>query len=83
LAITSLAFGVQRVAEPADQVAHGLQRIVGAVLDWRDHGQEAALHGVQPAARRLAEVCGQQDQGEHDEQRENQAPPPNRLVIHG
>jgi len=46
----ALAFGVQRVAEPADQVTHGLQRLVGAVLDRRDDRQEAALHRVQAAA---------------------------------
>jgi hypothetical protein len=37
---------------------------------------------MQRAARRFPEVCGQQDQGDDDEQREHCAPPSNLLVMH-
>ena len=80
--LVALAFGVQRVAEPAEQVAHGLQRLVGAVLDRRDDRQEVALHAVQAPARRLAEVGGQQQQREHDEQHKHRSSTPDRLVVH-
>ena len=78
----ALAFGVQRVAEPPEQVAHGLQRLVGAVLDRRDDGQECALDAVQTTARSLTEVGRQEQQGKHDEQHQNSSSTPDRLVVH-
>src|SRR6202034_1017699 len=44
--------------------------------------QKAALHGVQTTFRGLAEVGGQQYQGEHNEQRKHRTSTPDRLVIH-
>src|SRR5437868_2223806 len=40
------------------------------------------MHAVQRTARRLAEICRQQDQGNGHEQREYRAAPPNLLVMH-
>ncbi len=77
-----LALGFQGAAEPPEQISNGLQRLVGAILDRRDNGQEAALHRVQATARGLPEVGGQQYQGEHDEQCEHRTSAPNRLLIH-
>jgi len=54
--LVALAFGVERVPDPADQVAHRLQGLVGAVLDRRDDRQERPLHAVQLPAGCLAEV---------------------------
>jgi len=51
-------------------------------LDRRNHVDDPALHGVQPAARRLAEVDGQQDQGAGNEQSEDCPAPADRLVVH-
>ena len=78
----TLALGVERVADPAEEVADGLERAAGALLDRRDDLEDAALDGVQAAAGRLAEVGGQEDQGADDEQREHCPPPANRLVVH-
>ena len=64
----ALPFGIDRFAEPAERVAHGLQRRVGAVLDRRDDRQKCPLNAVQAAARGLTEVGGQQQQREHNEQ---------------
>jgi hypothetical protein len=58
----ALAFGVEGVADAAEQVPHRLESFVGAVLDRRDNGEEGALHRVQPAAVGLAEVSSQEQQ---------------------
>ncbi len=60
--LVALAFGMERVADAAEQVTHGLQRLVGPVLDWRDYREEAPLHRVQPPSGGLAEVGGQEQQ---------------------
>src|SRR6185312_5109162 len=78
----ALAFVVERVAEPPEQVTDRLQRLVRAVLNRRDDAQERALHAVQAAAAGLAEVGRQQQQREDDEQREHRATTPDSLVIH-
>ena len=41
-----------------------------------------ALHVVQRAGRRLAEIGGEQDQGDADQQREHCASPANLFVMH-
>ena len=80
--VLDLALGVQRVAEPAEEVAHGLQRAARALLHRVEHLARAALHPVQGAAAGLAEVRGQEDQGADDEQSEDCPAPPDRLVVH-
>jgi hypothetical protein len=60
--LVALVLGVERVAEPAEQVAERLERAVGALLDRREHLHRAALDGVQAAAGGLAEVGGEQEQ---------------------
>ncbi len=61
---------------------NGLERAVGALLDRREHLQHPALERVQAAAGRLAEVGGQEDQRERDEQSEDRPPPADRLLVH-
>src|SRR6202011_2195595 len=80
--LVTLAFRVHRVADPAERVAHRLERLVRAVLDRREHGQEAALDRMQASTWRLAEVCGQEYQRQYDEQQEHRASTPDRLVVH-
>ena len=80
--VLDLALGVQRVAEPAEEVAHGLERAAGALLHRVEHLARPALHPVQGAAAGLAEVRSQQDQGADDEQSEDCPAPPDRLVVH-
>ena len=79
--VLDLALGVERVPDPAGQVAEGLERAARALLDRRHDVEHPALHGVQPAAG-LAEVGGQEDQGAGDEQPEDCPPPADRLVVH-
>ena len=81
--LVDVALGVERVAEPAGQVAHRLERAAGALLDRGDDLEDALLHAVQPAAGRLTEVDGQQQQRERHEQREGYPAPSDRLVVHG
>ena len=50
LQLVALGLGVERVAEPADEVADRLERAAGALLDRREHLHDAALDGVQRAA---------------------------------
>ena len=44
--------------------------------------EDAALDRVQASAGSLAEVSGEEYQGENDQHREHCSSPPNRLVIH-
>ncbi len=62
-------------------VAHRREHLAGAVLDRRQHLHDPALHRVQRAARRLAEIIREKDQGNDDEQREHRASPSNLLVV--
>ena len=80
--VLELALGVEGVAGPAEEVAHGLERLARALLDRRDDVEHAALDGVQAAAGGLAEVGGQEDQGAGYEQSEDYPPPADRLVVH-
>ena len=57
-----LAFRVQGVAEPPEQVANRLQGLVRPVLDRRDDRQEAALNLVQASTGSLTEVGREQQQ---------------------
>jgi hypothetical protein len=52
------------------------------LLNQPNRSRTGSLERVQAAALGLAEVSGEKNQGEHDEQREHRAPPPDRLVIH-
>ena len=54
----------------------------GALLDRRKDLDDPPLDVVQRAICGLAEVGGQQDQRNDDEQRENRAPSPYLLVMH-
>src|SRR5207248_8707308 len=74
--------GVEGVREPPGDVADRLERLARALLERREHLDDPALNRVQRASWRLAEVGGQQDQGNGDEQRELCAPPANLLVVH-
>ena len=80
--VLELALGVEGVAGPAEEVAHGLERLARALLDRRDDVEHAALHGVQAAAGGLAEIGGQEDEGAGYEQSEDYPPPADRLVVH-
>jgi hypothetical protein len=80
--VLELALGVEGVAGPAEEVAHGLERLARALLDRRDDVEHAALHGVQAAAAGLAEIGGQEDERAGDEQSEDYPPPADRLVVH-
>ena len=80
--LLDLALGVDRVADPADEVAHGLERPARPLLDRGDDLDDAPLHGVQPAAGGLAEVGGEEDQGAGDKQSEDCPASADRLVVH-
>src|SRR5581483_8487818 len=80
--LSDLRLGLEGVREPARDVAHRLERLGGPFLDRREDLDDAALHGVQRAARGLAEVGGQQDQGNGNEQPEDRSPAPYLLVVH-
>src|SRR5205085_4577645 len=83
LQLVALLLRARRVAEPAEQVADRLERAARALLYRREHRDDAALHAVQRAPGRLAEVGGQQDQGDDDEQYEDCTATTNLLVVHG
>ena len=80
--VVEVALGRDGVADPAEQVADGLERAARALLDRGDDLEDAALHAVQRAAGGLAEVGGEEDQGAGDEQPEDCPSPANRLVVH-
>jgi hypothetical protein len=54
-----LGFRVEDVAAPADEVARGLQRTAGTLLEGRERLEEAALDSVKAARSRLAEIGGE------------------------
>jgi len=56
--VVALLARMDRVAEPAREVAERLQGAAGAVLDRRQDLEHPALHRVQASARALAEICG-------------------------
>ena len=59
-----LRLGAEEVTDPVPGVAEGLRGGRGAALQRRDHGEHRALHAVRHAALRLAEVRGEQGDGE-------------------
>ena len=78
----ALVLGVERVAEPPEQVADRLERLVRPLLDRSEDLQRAALDGVQATAGGFAEVRGQQEQRQRDQQGEDGTAPPDDLVVH-
>ena len=56
--VVALGAGVEGVVEPAEQVAEGLERPAGALLDGRQDLQDPTLDRVEAPTGRFAEVCG-------------------------
>ena len=77
--LNSIAF---TAAVAARHRSHGRQRRAGALLDRRQDLDDAPLDVVQRAVRLFAEVGGEQDQGDYDEQREDCTSSANLLVMH-
>ena len=80
--VLDLALRRQRVPEPAEQVAHRLQRAARTLLHRVEDLARTALHIVQGAAPGFSEIGSEQDQGADDEQPEDCPAPPDRLVVH-
>ena len=77
-----LGLGVHHPRKPARDITDRREDLARPGLDRRQHLGDAALDRVQRAARRLAEVGGQQDQGCADEEHEDRAPASYLLVMH-
>ena len=69
-------------ADPAGEVAHRLERLARALLRSARAPRPRPAGRCAAGSRRLAEVGGEQDQGDGDEQREDRSPPPDLLVMH-
>ena len=82
LELVALVLGVQGRAEPPEEVAEGLDDAVGALLDRSEHLHRTALDAVQAAGAGFAEVGGEQDQRERDEDGQDRPASPHRFVVH-
>ena len=80
--LVALLLGVDRVADPAEQVAERLERAVAP--SWIGPRTDSAPRwsGVQPARGGLAEVRRQQEQRERDEAGEDRTTASYLLVVH-
>jgi hypothetical protein len=69
-----LGLRVDQPGEPAVAVAEGRGDAVGADLEGPQHGRAGALDTMQAAARRLAEIDGDQDEREQHEHSRHDSP---------
>ena len=77
-----LRLGAEEVADPVPGVAEGLGHRRGAALERRDHGEHGALHAVRDAAVGLAEVRGEQGDGQQQQDCHDDPPPEYAPAIH-
>jgi hypothetical protein len=83
LELLVLVLGVDRVAGPAEEVTQRLERAAGAGLDRRERRLSPALERVEQAAAGLAEVRGQDRDGQRNEYGERRPPSADHLpVVH-
>jgi hypothetical protein len=82
LELVALVLGVERVAEPAEQVPDRLERTVGALLHRCHDLHRPRLDRLQRAAGGLAEVGSQQHQAAGDQREQDRAPASHLSVIH-
>ena len=80
LQLLVLVLGVHGVAEPAEQVAEGLERLAGAGLQRRERGLGAALERAERASG-LAEGGGEHDHREDDEDRQGRPSPADHFAV--
>src|SRR4029078_5387980 len=82
LELVALVLGLQGRAEPPEEVAEGLHDAVGTLLDRSEHLHRIALDAVQAAGAGFAEVGGEQDQRERQQDGQDRPASPHRFVVH-